>query len=182
MGHEHLRKLDPLMKCLDHAWLGNPNDCALGRSDRRGHPNELAGKATFATKITGFEECDHRFLSLVGYDAELHLSVLDIKHGVGWRALGKDDLPLAIGRGRHSTIERRHECAGIKWLLCLLFAHRNSCLPFERGALDCSAGFLPSPPRWESNMGRAESKPTHSFGLTCGCPFPGYRLSIGSIG
>jgi hypothetical protein len=36
--------------------------------------------------------------------------------------LGKDDLPLAIGRDRHAAIERSHECTGIEWLrtCCLL--------------------------------------------------------------
>src|SRR6188472_4829208 len=67
------------------------------------------------TKITGFEECDHCFLSLVGNDAELHLSVLDVKDGIRRGALGKDDLPLAIGRDRHAAIERSHECTGIEW-------------------------------------------------------------------
>jgi hypothetical protein len=121
----------------------------------------LAGKATFATKITGFEECDHRFLSLVGYDAELHLSVLDVKDGVGWGALGKDELPLAIGRGGHSAIKRRHESAGIKWLLCLLFAHRDTCLPAERGhwvagGLQPNSGFLLRPGRASLTSRRAE--------------------------
>ncbi len=51
---------------------------------------------------------------------------------VRWGALGKDGFPLAIGRDRHSAIKRRHECAGIEWLLCLFLAHRNTCLPAER--------------------------------------------------
>jgi hypothetical protein len=92
----------------------------------------LAGKAAFATKVPGFQERDHRFLSLGRNDAEFHLSILDVKDGVRCSALGKDDLPLAIGRDRHAAIERRHECAGIEWLLCLLLAHRNTCLPAER--------------------------------------------------
>ena len=89
----------------------------------------MAGKAAFATKVPGFQERNHRFLPLVGNDAELHLSVLDVKDGIRRGALGKDDLPLAIGRDRHSAIKRRHECAGIKWLWCLLLAHRNTFAP-----------------------------------------------------
>ena len=171
MGHEHLGKLDPLMKCLDHARLGNPHDCAIGRSHRGGHPDELAGEAAFATKIPGFEERNHRFLALGGNDAELHLSVLDVKDGVRWGALGKDGLPLAIGRDRHAAIKRRHECAGIEWLLCLLLAHRNTCLPAERanwvaGAASPKSGFPeqgPSRyryfPRFDSG-GRGEMGPS----------------------
>jgi hypothetical protein len=53
----------------------------------------MAGNAAFATKIPGFQERDHRFLPLGGNDAELHLSVLNIKDGVRCSALGKDDCP-----------------------------------------------------------------------------------------
>ena len=139
------------MKRLDHAWLGNPHDRAVGRSHRGGHPDELAGEAAFATKISGFEERNHRFLPLGGNDTELHLSVLDVKDGVRWGALGKDVLPLAIGRDRHSAIERRHECAGIEWLLRLSPAHRNTCLPAERANWGRGSGF--------THIGSSASRP-----------------------
>ena len=101
----------------------------------------MAGKAAFATKIAGFEERNHRFLPLGGNDAELHLSVLDVKDGVRWSALRKDVLPLAIGRDRHSAIERSHECAGIEWLLRLSPAHGSTCLLAEMSELGPRGGF-----------------------------------------
>ena len=39
-------------------------------------------QTSFAKKLTLFQDCDHRFLALLGNDGELDLALLDVKNRV----------------------------------------------------------------------------------------------------
>ena len=55
----------------------------------------LPGKTSFAEKITGSYDRNHRLLALLGNDGELRLALLDVKDRVRRVSLGEDNLILA---------------------------------------------------------------------------------------
>jgi hypothetical protein len=51
----------------------------------------MAVQTSFAKKMTWFQECNHRFLALVGNDSELDLALLDVKNRVRDLSLREDE-------------------------------------------------------------------------------------------
>ena len=49
------------------------------------------------------EDGNHRFLALLGNDADLHLALLDVEHRIGSIALRIDNVPVAVA-GRATAI------------------------------------------------------------------------------
>jgi hypothetical protein len=54
----------------------------------------MAIQASFAEELSGFQDSDHGFLALLGHNANLYLSLLDIENSIRGVALRKDDLVL----------------------------------------------------------------------------------------
>src|SRR6267142_6068710 len=50
--------------------------------------------ASFAKELAGLQNCDHRFLALLGHDSKLDLASLNVKHRIGDIALLKHVLIL----------------------------------------------------------------------------------------
>ena len=63
--------------------------------DRR-YALRLPGKTSLAEEFVRTEDCDDRFLALLGNDGELHLAFLDVEDRIGRVALRKDDLAFAV--------------------------------------------------------------------------------------
>src|SRR6266849_8236795 len=56
----------------------------------------MAIEASFAKKVTRSEDCNDRFLALLGNDGELDLALLDVKNRVRYLSLRKNNLILPI--------------------------------------------------------------------------------------
>jgi hypothetical protein len=56
----------------------------------------MAIQTSFAEKVTWSQDCNHRFLALLGNDGELDLALLDVKNRVRDLSLRKNDLILPI--------------------------------------------------------------------------------------
>jgi hypothetical protein len=55
----------------------------------------LPGKTSFAKKLVRSENCNDRFLALLGNDGDFRLAFLDVEDRVGGIALRENDLVLA---------------------------------------------------------------------------------------
>jgi len=74
----------------------------------------MAIQTSFAKELTGSQDCDYRFLALLGNDSELDLALLDVKNGVRDLSLGKDNLILPISRYRLAPTHLGEKYLGIK--------------------------------------------------------------------
>src|SRR5229473_5836256 len=71
----------------NHALIHRPRCCDAQR---------MAIQTPFAKKMTGSQDCDDRFLALLGNDRELDLALLDVKNRVRDLSLRKNNLILSI--------------------------------------------------------------------------------------
>src|SRR6476659_1745540 len=83
-GRDHGR----LLQASNHAIIIDcPRCCDAQR---------MAIQTSFAKKVTWSQDCNHRFLALLGNDGELDLALLDVKNRVRDLSLRKNDLILPI--------------------------------------------------------------------------------------
>jgi hypothetical protein len=66
----------------------------------------MAIQTSFAEKVTWSQDCNHRFLALLGNDGELDLALLDVKNRVRDLSLRKNNLILPIFGYRFSLAAR----------------------------------------------------------------------------
>src|ERR1700724_1444887 len=74
----------------------------------------MAIQTSFAKKLTWFQDCDHRFLALLGNDGELDLALLDVENRVRDLSLSKNDLILPIFGYRFSLAHLGEKFFGIE--------------------------------------------------------------------
>ena len=67
------------MKHANDGRIPDSGGYAVGHRHDGGHAHGLAGEASFATKIAGGKDRDHRLLSLFGQDDDLDAAFLDIE-------------------------------------------------------------------------------------------------------
>ena len=77
---------------------------AFGECNGGGQAQPVSGQALLAAEIAGHKDCDHSFLSGLGYHQHLDLAGLDIKNAVRSIALGKDNLILVMFCLRPSAV------------------------------------------------------------------------------
>ena len=77
---------------------------------QRPHPIQTP----FAKKLTRSEDCNHRFLALLGNDRELDLALLDVKNRVRDLSLRKNNLIISIFGYCFSFAHLGEKCFGIK--------------------------------------------------------------------
>src|ERR1700716_2797209 len=92
-----------------------------------------------AKKVTRSQNCDHRFLALLGNDGELDLALLNIKDRISDLALRKNNLVRPIFRYRLSLAHFGEKCFGIKRGFGFL-PHRGLPFSFSRAALSPDEG------------------------------------------
>jgi hypothetical protein len=80
---------DPLYFRLFH-----PHHLAFRHCRRGRQALGLSDQASFADKLVRPQQCDNGFLSLLGYDCDFDLALLDIENRIGIVALCKNDLFL----------------------------------------------------------------------------------------
>ena len=80
---------DPLNFCLFHSHHLAFRHCRRGRQTLR-----LSDQASFADKFVLPQQGDDGFLSLLGYDGDFDLALLDIENRIGIVALSKNDFFL----------------------------------------------------------------------------------------
>src|SRR5712692_9693040 len=97
----------------------------------------MAIEASFAKKMTGSQNCNDRFLALLGNDGELDLALLDVKNRVRDLSLRKNNLILAIFGYRFSLTHLGKKYLWIK--------RGSSSLPHKALPFSFSQG-LPFPP------------------------------------
>src|SRR5947209_16830891 len=80
--HEQFRKVWLIMKDSDHGRLLQARNHAF--IDRPGcrDAQRMAIETSFAKKVTRSEDCNDRFLALLGNDGEFDLALLDVKNRV----------------------------------------------------------------------------------------------------
>jgi hypothetical protein len=77
-------------------------------------------QASFAKKISGSQNGDYSFLSLLGNHRDLELSLLDVKDSVRDVALREDDLILLVFGYRFSAADLGKEHLGVERSLSIL--------------------------------------------------------------
>src|SRR3989442_678722 len=97
----------------------------------------MAIQTSFAEKVTWSQDCNHRFLALLGNDGELDLALLDVKNRVRDLSLRKNNLILPIFGYRFSLAHLGEKFFGIKRGFNSL-PHKGSPFFFSQG--------LPFPP------------------------------------
>src|ERR1700694_1807705 len=88
----------------------------------------MAIQTSFAKKMTWSQECNDRFLALLGNDSELDLASLDVKNRVRNLSLGENNLILPVLGYHFSMPHLGEEHFGIKSLLASL-PHNELPLP-----------------------------------------------------
>ena len=83
--------------------------CRRGRQTLR-----LSDQASFADKFVLPQQGDDGFLSLLGYDSDFDLALLDIENRIGLVALGKNDVFLLIPGNVATDGHRRQKHRRIK--------------------------------------------------------------------
>src|SRR6059058_5465845 len=73
----------------------------------------MAIQTSFAEKVTWSQDCNHRFLALLGNDGELDLALLDVKNRVRDLSLRKNNLILPIFGYRFSLAHLGEKFFGI---------------------------------------------------------------------
>src|SRR5258707_12372182 len=74
----------------------------------------MAIQTSFAEKVTWSQDCNHRFLALLGNDGELDLALLDVKNRVRDLSLRKNNLILPLFGYRFSLAHLGEKFFGIK--------------------------------------------------------------------
>src|ERR1700726_5360989 len=74
----------------------------------------MAIQTSFTEKVAGSEDCNHRFLALLGNDSELDLALLDVKNRVRDLSLRKNNFILSIFGYRFSLAHLGEKYFGIK--------------------------------------------------------------------
>src|ERR1700730_10810906 len=88
----------------------------------------------FAKKVTRPQDCDHRFLALLGNDGELDLALLDVKNRIRDLSLRKNNLILSIFGYRFPLVHVGEKYFGIKRGFNSL-SHKG--FPFSQGQRRC---------------------------------------------
>src|ERR1700732_3324736 len=96
----------------------------------------MAIQTSFTEKVAGSEDCNHRFLALLGNDSELDLALLDVKNRVRDLSLRKNNLILSIFGYRFSFAHLGEKCFWIKRGFSFL-PHKG--LPLSRVEYGCAA-------------------------------------------
>jgi hypothetical protein len=78
---------DRLLYASNHGFIERPGCCDA---------QWMAIQTSFTEKMPGSQDCNHRFLALLGNDGELDLALLDVKNGIGDLSLRKSNLILSI--------------------------------------------------------------------------------------
>jgi hypothetical protein len=92
----------------------------------------MAIQTSFAEKVTWSQDCNHRFLALLGNDGELDLALLDVKNRVRDLSLRKNNLILPIFGYRFSLARGGEKFFGIKRGFNSV-PHKGSPLFFSQG-------------------------------------------------
>src|SRR6266436_281545 len=100
-GGDHGR----LLQASNHAFIDRPRCCDAQR---------MAIQTSLAKKVTGSQDCNHRFLALLGNDGELDLTLLDVKNRVRDLSLRKNNLILPIFGYRFPLANLGEKYFGIK--------------------------------------------------------------------
>src|SRR5258708_25284091 len=107
-------------------------------------------QTSFTEKVTWSQDCNHRFLALLGNDGELDLALLDVKNRVRDLSLRKNNLILPIFGQRFSLAHLGEKFFGIKRGFNSLphkgspFSSRKGC-PFPRRRQGEAVGFYRFP-------------------------------------
>src|SRR6476619_8642816 len=99
----------------------------------------MAIQTSLAEKVTWSQDCNDRFLALLGNDGELDLAFLDVKNRVRGLSLRKNNLILPIFGYRFSLAHLGEKYFGIKRGLNFL-PHRLPCCLSRRAALSPDDG------------------------------------------
>ena len=75
------------MDHIDNGRLLQPHDDGVRHGRDRRDALRLPGKTSFAEEFIRSENCDDRFLALLGNDGDLHLAFLDVEDRVRGVAL-----------------------------------------------------------------------------------------------
>src|SRR5260370_31228958 len=94
--HEQFGKLCLIMNGGDHGRLLYASNHGFIERPRGCHAQRMAIQTSFAEKMPGSQDCNHRFLALLGNDGEVDLALLDVKNGVGDLPLRENNLILSI--------------------------------------------------------------------------------------
>src|ERR1700731_2844779 len=92
--HEQLRKPLLIVNGCDHGRLLYASDQAFIECPRRCDVEWMAVQTSFAQELTWSQNCNHRFLALLGNDGELDLAFLNVKNRVRDLSLRENDLIL----------------------------------------------------------------------------------------
>src|SRR5712692_8849986 len=93
----------------------------------------MAIQASFAKKMTGSQDCDDRFLALLGNDRELDLALLDVKNRVRDLSLRKNNMILSVFEYRFSLAHLGKKNFWIKRGFSSLPHKRRSLFLFHKG-------------------------------------------------
>jgi hypothetical protein len=74
----------------------------------------MAIQTSFAKKVTWFQDCNDRFLALLGNDSELDLALLDVKNRVRNISLRENNLIIPVFGYRFSLAHLGEKYFGIK--------------------------------------------------------------------
>src|ERR1700694_4277821 len=86
----------------------------------------MAIQTSFAKKMTWSQDCNHRFLALLGNDSELDLALLDVKNRVRNIALRENNLILPVFEYFFSLTHLGEQCFRIERELSYAFHSRPS--------------------------------------------------------
>src|SRR3984893_18234264 len=92
----------------------------------------MAIQTSFAKKMTGSQDCNDRFLALLGNDREFDLALLDVKNRVRYLSLGKNNLILSVLGNRFSFAHLGEKRLGVKRGFNSL-PHKGSLFLFHKG-------------------------------------------------
>src|SRR6266478_1621422 len=100
-GGDHGR----LLQASNHAFIDRPRCCDAQR---------MAIQTSFAKKVTWSQDCNHRFLALLGNDSELDLALLDVKNRVRNLSLRENDFVPPVFGYRFSLTRLGEKYFGIE--------------------------------------------------------------------
>ncbi len=87
MRNEHFGECRFLMDHPDNRRFFQSHDDGFRHGRDRRDTLRLPGKTCLAEELVRTENCDNRFLAVLGNDGELHLAFLDVEHRIAGGAL-----------------------------------------------------------------------------------------------
>jgi len=115
MRREPFGKIRLLAEDARHGGLIHSGDDGILQGPGGRNAPRPSGQTTLADEISGFEERDDRFLTLIGDNRDFDPAFSNVEDGIRGVALGEDDLTLPVLGDGDSAIHLGEKCRRVEF-------------------------------------------------------------------